>query len=57
MIRKAIRGHLDNNRALEPLLPFIYGNIGFVFAKDDIAGVKKKLTDLKVKKSTFLVFS
>jgi len=48
MIRKAIRGHLENNKNLENILPFIKGNIGFVFAKDDLSEVKKKLTELKV---------
>jgi len=48
MIRKAIRGHLENNKALEVLLPHVRGNIGFVFAKDDLQEVKKKLTELKV---------
>jgi len=48
MIRKAIRGHCENNKALEVLLPHVFGNIGFVFARDDLSDVKKKLTDLKV---------
>lgn len=48
MIRKAIRGHLENNKDLELLLPYIKQNIGFVFAKDDIADVKKKISELKV---------
>jgi len=47
-IRKAIRGHIENNKNLEALLPLVRGNIGFVFAKDDLSEVKKKLTDLKV---------
>merc|ERR1711911_566767 len=33
MIRKAIRGHLETNPALERLLPHIKGNVGFVFTK------------------------
>merc|ERR1712045_658672 len=33
MMRKAIRGHLQNNPQLELLLPHIKGNIGFVFTK------------------------
>merc|ERR1712071_199983 len=33
MIRKAIRGHLENNPGLEKLLPHIKGNVGFVFTK------------------------
>lgn len=48
MIRKAIRGHIENNKSLEALLPHVFGNIGFVFAKDDLSDVKKKLTELKV---------
>jgi len=48
MIRKAIRGHIENNKNLENILPFIRGNIGFVFAKEDLSEVKKKLTELKV---------
>jgi len=48
MIRKAIRGHIENNKSLEALLPHVFGNIGFVFAKEDLSDVKKKLTELKV---------
>jgi len=48
MIRKAIRGHLENNKSLEALLPLVRGNVGFVFAKDDLADIKKKITELKV---------
>jgi len=48
MIRKAIRGHLQNNPNVESLLPFVRGNIGFVFAKEDLGGVKKIIADNKV---------
>jgi large subunit ribosomal protein LP0 len=48
MIRKAIRGHIENNKALEALLPHVRGNIGFVFCKDDIQSVKKVINELKV---------
>jgi len=48
MIRKAIRGHLENNSALEQLLPLIKGNIGFVFAKDDLPSIKKILLANKI---------
>jgi large subunit ribosomal protein LP0 len=41
MIRKAIKGHIENNKSLEILLPLIKGNVGFVFAKDDLASIKK----------------
>jgi len=48
MIRKAIRGHAQNNPALEALLPLVRGNIGFVFVKDDLTSVKKILLENKV---------
>lgn len=48
MIRKAIRGHIENNKDLEAILPYVRGNIGFVFAKDDMSFVAKKITELKV---------
>jgi len=45
MIRKAIRGHLQKNPALEKLLPYIVGNIGFVFTKDDLSDIRAKLLE------------
>lgn len=36
MMRKALRGHLDANPALEKLLPHLKGNVGFVFTKEDL---------------------
>jgi len=45
MIRKAIRGHLQKNPNLEKLLPFIVGNIGFVFTNDDLSEVRAKLLE------------
>jgi len=41
MMRKVIRGHLEQNPALEAILPWVYGNIGFIFAKGDLSEVKK----------------
>jgi len=49
MMRKAIRGHLENNSALEKILPHIKGNVGFVFTKGDLAEVRDKLTESKVR--------
>merc|ERR1712136_90097 len=49
MIRKAIRGHLDTNPALEKLLPHIKGNVGFVFTKLDLVEVRDKLTENRVR--------
>jgi len=49
MMRKAIRGHIENNAALEKILPHIKGNVGFVFTKGDLAEVRDKLTESKVR--------
>lgn len=43
MIRKAIRGHLENNPSLEKLLPHIKGNVGFVFTKADLIDVRDRI--------------
>jgi len=40
MMRKAIRGHLENNPTLEKLLPYVKGNVGFVFTKKDLTEVR-----------------
>lgn len=49
MMRKAIRGHLEQNPALEKLLPHIRGNVGFVFTKDDLGSIRDALLSNKVK--------
>jgi large subunit ribosomal protein LP0 len=48
MMRKAIKGHLEKNPALEKLLPHIRGNIGFVFTSADLTEVREKLLQNKV---------
>ena len=48
MMRKAIRGHMENNPALEKLLPHITGNVGFVFTKGDLKDVRDKILENKV---------
>jgi large subunit ribosomal protein LP0 len=48
MIRKALRGHIENNPSLEHLLPHIKGNVGFIFVKSDLSQVKQVLQDNKV---------
>lgn len=45
MIRKAIRGHLTKSPALERLLPYIVGNVGFVFTKEDLGDIRTKLLE------------
>ncbi|XP_065088675.1 large ribosomal subunit protein uL10 [Ochlerotatus camptorhynchus] len=49
MMRKAIRGHLEENLHLEKLLPHIRGNVGFVFTKGDLVDVRDKLMESKVR--------
>jgi len=49
MIRKAIRGHLENNPALEKLLNHIKGNVGFVFTREDLVDVRERILENKVK--------
>lgn len=49
MMRKAIRGHIENNAHLEKVLPHIKGNVGFVFTKGDLAEVRDKLVESKVR--------
>jgi len=48
MMRKVIRGYLQNNPAFEALLPYIRGNIGFVFTTGDLAAVRKVIQEQKV---------
>lgn len=48
MMRKAIRGHLDSNPALEKLLPCIKNNVGFVFTREDLSEVRTLLVANKV---------
>jgi len=49
MIRKAIRGHLESNPALEKILPHIKGNVGFVFTNIDLVEIREKILENKVK--------
>jgi len=49
MMRKAIRGHIENNASLEKLLPHIKGNVGFVFTNGDLCAVRDKLLESKVR--------
>jgi len=49
MMRKAIRGHIENNANLEKILPHVKGNVGFVFTKSDLAEVRDKLVESKVR--------
>jgi len=48
MVRKAVRGYAETNPKLQEILPYVKGNVGLVFAKDDLATVKKLISENKV---------
>lgn len=48
IIRKILRERAESNPAYEPLLPLIKGNIGFVFANEDLAGIRKEVIAEKI---------
>ena len=48
-MRKAIKGHLDHNQGLEKILPYIRGNVGFVFTAGDLVDIRDKLLENKVR--------
>jgi len=43
MIRKALRGRITTHPSLEKVLPFVVGNIGFVFTNDDLRTTRENL--------------
>lgn len=49
MMRKAIKGHIERNPALEKLLPHIKGNVGFVFTRSDLVEIRDRLLENKVR--------
>jgi len=48
MVRKAIRGAAEANPKLNAILPTIRGNVGLVFAKDDLSAIKKTILENRV---------
>jgi large subunit ribosomal protein LP0 len=49
LIRKCLRAQIEKNPNLERLMPFIRGNVGFVFTKEDLRKVKDLVLANKVK--------
>ncbi len=47
-MRKAIRGHLEQNQNLEKILPCIKGNVGFVFTSEDLTDIRDLIQENKV---------
>jgi len=48
MVRKAIKGVAEQHPKLQILLPYIKNNVGLLFCKEDLAGIRKIVLDLKV---------
>lgn len=48
IIRKVLRERMEKNPALEGLMPYIYGNIGFVFTNGDLNTLRQLVTANKV---------
>ncbi|KAL4697284.1 hypothetical protein H8959_002982 [Pygathrix nigripes] len=60
MMRKALRGHLENSPALEKLLPCFWGNVGFAFTKEDLTEITDMLLAsiiIKISRGTIEVLS
>jgi len=48
MVRKAIKGVAEQNPKLQTLLPHIKGNVGLLFCKEDLNGIRKIVLELKL---------
>ncbi|KFY10856.1 hypothetical protein V492_04803 [Pseudogymnoascus sp. VKM F-4246] len=48
MVRRAIKGFVADSPEWERLLPFVKGNIGFVFTNSDLKDIRNKILDNKV---------
>jgi len=48
MIRKVVRELIPEHPKLEPLMPYIYGNVGFVFTNSDLKTIRDNIQSNKV---------
>lgn len=48
MIRKALRGMIDDHPDLESILPYVKGNVGFVFTKEDLTDIRDLIKSNRV---------
>lgn len=48
MMRKAIKGNLESNPSLEKILPYLRGNVGFVFTREDLVEIRDRILEHKV---------
>jgi len=48
MMRKAIKEHLEKNKQLEAILPYVKGNVGFLFTNQDLGAIRNEVLNIKV---------
>jgi large subunit ribosomal protein LP0 len=48
MMRKAIKEHSEKNKQLEAILPYVVGNVGFLFTDQDLGAVRDAVVAIKV---------
>jgi large subunit ribosomal protein LP0 len=48
MVRKALRSAVADHPALEKLIPYVKGNIGFVFTNGDLKSIRERLVSNRV---------
>jgi len=48
MMRKAIKEHLEKNKQLDAILPYVKGNVGFLFTNQDLGAIRNAVLDIKV---------
>ncbi|KAJ5106288.1 hypothetical protein N7456_002963 [Penicillium angulare] len=48
MIRRALKGFLAEHPEYERLLPFVRGNVGFIFTNSDMSAIKEKILSNRV---------
>ncbi|KAF3484182.1 ribosomal protein P0 [Arthroderma uncinatum] len=48
MVRRALKGFIGDNPEYERLLPFVKGNVGFIFTNEDLKMVREKILSNRV---------
>jgi len=48
LVRKVVKGQVSKNSSLEVLLPLVWGNVGFVFAKGELPKIRDLLVNKRV---------
>jgi len=51
MVRKVLRGLIADEPSYEKLLPYVVGNVGFVFTNGDLKDIRSKILANRVRSS------